>query len=140
MLPKWPAILVVGKKVTEQQAAQIIIRTCGMSFYTNDHKYEKQLYEAAGIKFSKEPFLDYDSVDAAILKYGCCKKLDYLQNHRVVSSWIGGSHGWCDWDGSIGCDNYNIGKWPNEEEVLQEWQTIAEAFPYLDLRCSINER
>ena len=48
-------------------------------------------------------------------------ELEYLSNHRIVSSWIGGPHGWCNWEGNIGCNNYNIGKHPSCKEVYNEW-------------------
>ncbi len=63
--------------------------------------------------------------------------LSYLQNSRIVSSWIGGPHGWCDWNGKIYTSNYNIGKWPSIEEVYNDWIKIAEAFPYLELKCQL---
>jgi hypothetical protein len=64
-------------------------------------------------------------------------QLSYLENARIASSWIGGPHGWCDWDGTIGCANYNIGKWPTVEAVTEDWHAIAAAFPYLNLRAQL---
>ena len=63
--------------------------------------------------------------------------LSYLNNNQIVSSWIGGPHGWCDWEGNIYTKNYNIGKWPSVEEVYNEWVTIAEAFPFLSLKSQL---
>lgn len=63
--------------------------------------------------------------------------LQYLYNSRIMSSWIGGPHGWCNWNGYIGCSNYNIGKHPSVEEVCKEWQTIATTFPYLSLKSQL---
>lgn len=63
--------------------------------------------------------------------------LYYLNNHQILSSWIGGPHGWCDWNGNINSSNYNIGKWPSVEDVYNEWVKIAEAFPFLDLRAQL---
>jgi len=63
--------------------------------------------------------------------------LYYLTNERIMSCWIGGPNGWCDWDGTIGCNNKNIGKWPDVEAVAAEWGLIAEAFPFLNLRCQL---
>jgi len=63
--------------------------------------------------------------------------LSYLHNHQIVSSWIGGPHGWCTWDGAIGCAVYNIGKWPTVEAVTADWKTIAAAFPFLELRAQL---
>lgn len=70
-------------------------------------------------------------------RYGIITGLQYLRNNNVLSCWIGGPHGWCSWEGTIGCSNYNIGKWPTGEEVLGEWKLIAATFPTLDLRCQL---
>jgi hypothetical protein len=34
-------------------------------------------------------------------------------------------------------ENKNIGKWPTVLEILEDWKIIAEAFPYLDLICTV---
>lgn len=57
-----------------------------------------------------------------------------------MSCWIGGTHGWCDWDGTIFANSFNVGKWPTVEEVEKDWQAIAAAFPFLDLRSQLLNR
>lgn len=63
--------------------------------------------------------------------------LDYLRNHQIDNCWIGGPHGWCSWDGTIGCDGFNIGKYSSIEEVHKEWLLIAQKWPNLKLRCQL---
>jgi hypothetical protein len=63
--------------------------------------------------------------------------LEYLYNSRISTASLGGPHGWCDWNGNIITDSYNIGKWPNTEEITEEWERIAAAFPYLDLTAQL---
>lgn len=138
-LPKWPAMVVVGDAVSQEAAAEILIRTQSFYFSTNAHSFERELYMAVGIQ--NRPDVDWispdlDSLDAAVAKYGCLD-LEYLLNERIVSAWICGPHGWCSWAGNIGCHDYNIGKWPTCEAVLAEWERIAEAFPFLDLTCQL---
>ena len=158
-LPKWPALIVKGEKVTEEQAAEIIIRTSGW-LSCNDHEFANSCNEVlydAKIPDEHKPY--YDGINKGIeaklgleekdwreiyayreekeKELGIIKDLQYLGNDRVCSSWIGGPHGWCDWDGTIECHNYNIGKWPTVEEVYNEWKKIAKAFPFLDLRCQL---
>ena len=141
-LPKWPALLVIGKPVTKEQAAEILIRTASFHFSTNDHDFSRELYAAIGVTSLENggwSFLTnegYAQLDEAAKNYNLLS-LDYLQNRKVVSSWIGGPHGWCDWSGYIGCNNYNIGKWPGVEAVFTEWQTIALAFPFLTLKSQL---
>jgi hypothetical protein len=153
-LPKWPAMVVVGRPVSRQQAMEIIIRTDDLYFSSNNPKFDKVLNE-----YFYDVKIDSDVYDAVITKLGISKelkysnelydymykkrsevgrvKLTYLNNSRITSSWVGGAHGWCDWNGNIGCNNYNIGKWPSVEEVYNEWKLIAKAFPYLDLTCQL---
>lgn len=154
-LPKWPALVVRGKTVTQDQAKEIIIKTSGFTFICNDKEWEskinkiiygieestfgsldKKLCEKYGIKEN-----DWNSVWDLKSKlesaYAPIRDLNYLSNSRIASSWIGGPHGWCNWNGKIGCSNYNIGKWPSVEEVYNEWVAIAEEFKFLELKCQL---
>jgi len=155
-LPKWPALLVVGKPVTREQAMEIILRTDDLYFSSNDRTFNKllneyfydievtdELYGGENKAIAKKLNIqenDYNSIwNYKEQKNSEIKSLDleYLQNSRIVSSWIGGAHGWCDWNGNIGTSNYNIGKWPSVEEVYNDWIQIAEAFPFLELTCQL---
>lgn len=138
---KWPRLLVFGDAVTQEQANEILIRTNNWYYiHTNDKFLEDEIITIAGL--SKEtvnplkgkPYevLDYKSVDRLVEDLHVLD-LRYLSNERICSSWIGGAHGWCDWNGKIFCSNYNIGKWPTLEEVHSDWEKIAAAFPFLSL-------
>jgi hypothetical protein len=143
---KWPRLLVAGEPVTREQASDILIRTDNWHFCTNDQPWEdavNTLGEEYGmpvhsIRASKPgDYLErWREIEARRERMGVLQ-LHYLRNSRIASSWIGGPHGWCDWDGRIGCSNYNIGKWPTEEAVTEDWQTIADAFPYLNLHAQL---
>jgi hypothetical protein len=159
-LPKWPALLVVGENVTEDQAKLILIRTDSFSFSCNDQEWERDLNEAVyGIHAARHEYKDTKDLDQLICerhkisekdwsaldeakgsytsKYGLLEGIYYLNNQRISSSWIGGPHGWCNWDGKIGSTNYNIGKYPSCNDVYEEWKIIAEAFPFLNLRSQL---
>ena len=159
-LPKWSCLFVKGKKVTKNQAAEILIRTDDLHFSCNDRKFSSKLNEVLYGVYAESYSLEekmveefeliddydhkgrtaigkaYDYIDEIQEEY---KILDlyYLRNEQIVSSWIGGPHGWCNWEGYIGCSNYNIGKYTTVKEVYDEWKTIAKEFPYLDLRCQL---
>lgn len=155
-LPKWPALLVVGKPVTREQAMEIILRTDDLYFSSNDRSFNKllneyfydievtdELYSGENKAIAKKLNIeekeynliwDYKEQKNSEIK---SLNLEYLQNSRIVSSWIGGAHGWCDWNGNIGTSNYNIGKWPSVGEVYNDWVQIAEAFPFLELTCQL---
>lgn len=149
-LPKWPALLVEGEMVSSDQAAEILIRTGQWPVMTNDKRWERTIANLSGSYPSSyrvhggmpqeaqtAAYEDWDEANYVFKeKYGVLD-LNYLTNERVASSWVGGAHGWCNWDGDIGSTDYNIGKWPTAEAVFSEWKTIAEAFPYLDLTAQL---
>jgi hypothetical protein len=159
-LPKWPAFLVKGDSVTEERAAEILIRTdYGIPDfrYAGNDKYHAQLlsnlfgipeeYEdgvrhpekrtkAQEAKQTDEMRIRWASMEALEKKLGKLS-LNYLQNSWIVSCYIGGPHGWCNWDGEIGNNDTNIGKWPSVEEVTKDWEQIATAFPFLNLECQL---
>lgn len=139
--PKWPAMVVVGKPVTKEQAMEIIIRTTDFYFSTNDKTFEEELNEVLfGKKFrciDQEYFQYNNMLKDLYSELSAVPDLYYLKNDRIVSCWIGGTKGWCNWNGNIFSNNYNIGKWPEADKVFKEWIKIAEAFPFLDLTCQI---
>lgn len=135
-LTKWPRLLVVGDPVTEEQANEILVRTNQWWLSTNDHDWERMIYNLMNVQIDQHNHPKYQDIRAFEEQHRVLN-LHYLDNARVVSSWIGGPKGWCDWDGTIGCGNYNIGKWPEVSEVLEDWQMIATAFPFLNLRAQL---
>ena len=138
-LPKWPAMTVTGDHITPEQAAEVIIRTNEWHHGCNDRAWRRLVWDAIGAKVTVtngHENSDFASVEAARERLRGLR-LKYLYNSRVMSSWIGGPHGWCDWSGDIHSTNYNIGKWPSVEEVRADWAAIAEAFPFLRLRCQL---
>lgn len=124
---KWPGLLVKGEKVTKDQAAEIIIRTSEWPVSSNNTKADEIFNNLIGPpkEFKKG------------LSYVKPLKLNYLSNERITSCWIGGPKGWINWDGTVFANNYNIGKWPSVQEVTEDWTTIAENFPFLNLRCQV---
>ena len=138
-LPKWPAMTVLGDRVTPDQAAEIIIRTTEWLYGCNDRQWEKIVWDAIGAEVEVTngyARATLDSLKAAKEKFRGLQ-LNYLYNSRVMSSWVGGPHGWCNWNGDIHSTNYNIGKWPRASEVRSEWAAIAETFPFLRLKCQL---
>jgi hypothetical protein len=163
-LPKWSRLTVVGQSITPLQACEILIRTSSLRLSTNDKQFATQIMEAVyGITIGEplknssnliEYYARLDGVDhtkmhdakyfdLAEKHYNAIKQqlhlldLCYLENQRIVSCWVYGSHGWCNWDGSIFTDDYNIGKWPEAIDVYKDWLVIAGAFPFLKLRSQL---
>lgn len=141
-LPKWPAFVVKGEAVTQEQAAEIIIRTSrslDFSYACNDRDWCRQLNEAVGL--AADPFGGakggWEQVQEVDKRYGLLS-LEYLGNGCIASAYIGGPGGWIDWTGNVRTGpGQNIGKWPSCEAVLEDWQKIAAAWPFLDLRCQL---
>ena len=139
-LTKWPRLIVVPGKaepVTREQANEILLRTNGPVHWVNDRAWVREVAAALGVpvdeRYSGMEWKAYGQWFASIGGLD----LHYLHNSRIMSAWIGGPHGWLDWDGTIGCSTWNIGKWPSYEAVQEDWQAIAAAFPYLDLHAQL---
>lgn len=141
-LPKWPGLLVAGKKVRPRQAAQIIIRTLSPYLGCNDRLWNQMVRTVLGFPVHESgPFpASFFAEETEAAKALGVLDLPYLYNSRIMSSWIGGPKGWVDWDGTVFANHYNIGKWPTVEEVRREWRDIAGAFPFLDLTAQLLDR
>lgn len=135
---KWPRLLVSGSRVTEEQANEILIRTNAWQYAGsgNDRAWASTIAELAGYDVDDHSWPKYPQFQEWKARMGVLD-LHYLHNERVQSSWIGGPHGWCRWDGTIWTTSYNIGKWPSVEEVHEDWAAIAAAFPYLTLTAQL---
>lgn len=143
-LPKWPAMIVKGDSVTPEQATEIILLTdLGFPDYTwlgNDAEYRQQVRNVVGGvvgDFDHKTFSRLREEYGAL--YPTLKSLDveYVHNQRVISSCVSGPHGWCDWDGTVFANTHNIGKWPDVDNVAQEWERISQRFPFLNLTCQL---
>jgi hypothetical protein len=148
---KWPRLIVVGEPVSEQRADEILVRTTDWNnLFSNDRAWKRMVLDVLSKFGHPGDAWDHDAAQQERMRrvsdgfawnerHGILS-LQYLDNDRVMSAWVGGPKGWCDWDGSIGCSNYNIGKWPSDEDVTEDWTSIAEAFPWLtlDAQC-LNE-
>lgn len=132
----WPAMLITGEKVTEEQAMDIIIRTdeavVTPNIYTfgNNQDFGKQWAKLIDVRY------DYDESVYSRLECINFVSLEYLYNSLLGSCWMGGSTSWIWEDGSIFRFS-NIGKWPSTEEVFDELKRIAQAFPYLKLKVTL---
>lgn len=153
-LPKWPQMIVRGKPVTVDQAKEIIRRT-DRSFTShlsgNDHKTIRKIALKLGMPPGSFTAFDelYDRAADSKIDWGVAWKqardfrelwgalpTEYVYNNWVSSSFVHGPYGWCHPDGTIEY-HYNVGKWPSVESVAKDWDTIATAFPFLDLTVTL---
>lgn len=142
-LIKWPQMIVTGASVTGEQAKEIIIRTdpffSDTTLYAgrNDQeftiRYQQQSGVLAALSCSDRQTQErvQDAVDSVVKPI----PLDYLANDWASSCFVYGPNGWCRPDGTIEYHD-NVGKWPGAAELYDEWQAIAQAFPYLSLFVS----
>lgn len=150
-LPKWPQMLVWGQSVSQAQARDIIYRTD--SFFVefneysggNNHHWNEWARRVLGIQdvldtaeqvAGAESWQFKCAVQDEVRKACQFVVTDYVHNSWASCSFIFGPHGWVQPDGRIGYVD-NVGKWPDAEELFNDWQTLATAFPYLDLTVTL---
>lgn len=144
-LPKWPQMLVWGPAISAQQAMEIIMRTD--SFWEsagtggNNEHFQQRLCAQLGL-----PRRDYSNPQQEWMPIAKAWQefqenigyvdTTYVDNDWISSCYIGGPHGWCHPDGTIRYTD-NVGKWPSLEEILDDWQKIAQAWPFLELEAAL---
>jgi hypothetical protein len=113
-LPEYSAMVVLGDQITVEQASAIIIRTDSLNIWES-----KQGLRNDGIVYLP---------------------LIFLRNEWITSEYSKGPHGWCDWEGNIGCHYGNIGPNATVEWIEYEWKLIAYYFPFLKLKCQLFDK
>jgi hypothetical protein len=138
-LPKWPQMRVWGPSITPKQAQEIIIRTD--HFWQggggNDHDFQRRLCAAVDFPYMEygDPDTDWNAYYEGTERFRTSigyVNTEYVRNGWISNSFIFGPSGWCWPDGTIRFV-HNVGKWPSVEEILEDWQAIAKAWPFLDL-------
>lgn len=141
MLGKWPTMVVSGDPLTREQTNEVLLRTSHRRYWnlTNDRAWEKDINDIVGIEVA-EHRTGFEERLAVLARNESrydelgFLHLSYTHNSQIASAYIFGPHGWLNWDGVItGNMPYNVGKHPDEEELLEDWTQIAKAFPYLNL-------
>lgn len=143
---KWPMMAVRGKKVTVEQAKDII--RCVDNFFDptdgfcgNDRDFEDALRKELNLK--KAPGWGEEKQDESYAEYRQrvenCSSYIFMEhfNTRWISScFVGGPYGWIHVDGEIYFED-NIGKWPTWEEIIDDLAILADRFPYLDMEVFV---
>lgn len=148
-LPKWPMLKIAGDSVTPEQAQDIILRTDGffteLDSYSNHREfaadYRRQafgglfdhLLEAKDDDRNWRKIHQYQASLRAHLKL---VDTAYISNTWADSSYIGGPYGWCHPDGIIAY-SHNVGKWPSAEEIYEDLEAIAQAWPFLKMQATL---
>lgn len=149
-LPKWPQMIVTGTTLPVGQALEIIRRTDNFFSWAdgNNHKFIETAKKAIGypVEPKERDFPDREAFRAELRSYWDKEKqwkdawgvisTEYVENDWISCAFIGGPHGWCHPDGTIGYVN-NVGKWPSVEEIYNEWGILAAAFPFIEVEVTL---
>ena len=141
-LPKWPKCVVTGTSITKEQALEIIRRTdCYVdSRWSNDKKFDdkfKKMFNTPDVELDNfDKMKEYHAAQEDFRNQWGYISLNYLCNDYICSSFVQGANGWCHPDGVIDY-HFNIGKWPEVEEVSEDLNQLIEAFPFLELEVTL---
>lgn len=147
-LPKWPMLKIAGDSVTPEQAQDIILRTDG--FFTELDGYSNHREFAADYRrlafgglfdhlLSNDQERDWKEIyqtQATLRAHLKCVITHYIHNTWADSSYVGGPYGWCHPDGTIAY-SHNVGKWPSAEEIYEDLEAIAQAWPFLKMQATL---
>lgn len=147
-LPKWPQMIVTGPRLREDLALEVIRRTDSWfvsGYGCNDRDGDRRLAQ----RFRMPHYHDYAIQRPADFNWSAfyergdrwqeawgAIRTQYVHNTWIGSSFIHGPYGWCHPDGQIHYVD-NVGKWPSIEEIRDDWQTLATAFPFLILTVTL---
>jgi hypothetical protein len=139
-LPKWPQMRVWGEDVTVEQAKEIIFRTdsffrtssqdMGNDCRPNWADWARVQIGLASPDISRLTHAERYDMDHEVSQALGAITTYYVRNSWADSSYVYGAYGWCSPEGKIFyCDN--VGKWPSANEILEEWEQLAAAFPFV---------
>lgn len=126
--PKYSRMLVKGIHIDAAEAFITLVRTSA-SFDKNS-----QMFTFLSNYTQKHYRMTLSELHSKLKQDGFVLDLHYLDNYRFTA--IGGVlKGICQFDGTVEAD-FNVGKNASFESLLEEWQLIATACPWLDLTAS----
>lgn len=154
MKDKYPLLAFRGDRVTPDQAAEILIRCDTFQFSANEI-VESFVWRALGIGprpewpkkgsnrrrkqklawWNRIVMRECMRVESLMDTLGCLR-LQELETHRIMDS--AGPYGWCDWDGTID-HAITIGKWPDLANVREDFERIAQTWPFLRMTAQLYE-
>lgn len=146
-LIKWPQCVIVGKKISVEQARDVLFRTDSFfsGFGSNQREWDEKMWEHIGYPSwrcscnNEDNWIVNNDKRVGFYKRHKIIELEYLYNNYVSSCYIGGVYGWCHPNGDIRFWN-NVGKYPEWYELETECRLIAKAFPFLDMKvCFYNQ-
>lgn len=136
-LPKWPQCNISGKAISKEQALEIIRRTDRFfnGSYGNNREFNEKAWKACHMPTDMSSSTYWEDLEKWRKKWGVVET-EYIFNSWISCCWVGGVHGWCHPDGTIGFRN-NIGKWPEVSDVISDFEILGREFPFLNLTVSL---
>ena len=148
---KWPHVVLKGEELySASQVKDFILRTdpyfvnSGCFYSGNNDELRKFVdgitkipdisYYGNTTTFEQRQ-KHYESMENLKERIGFVE-LDYFKSDMADSCYIGGANGILNIKGMVDF-NKNIGKYPSNEEVAEELEKIAKAFPWLSFKGSI---
>jgi hypothetical protein len=132
---------VYGQEISPDLAMEIICRTDSFfvnnGFAGNNKNFNDAVLEGLGLpKVVWETVVEDQKVwDDFKTKLKVVPGV-YVHNGWISNSFIFGACGWCHPNGKIHY-LHNVGKWPSVNDILEDWQKIAEAWPVLELEACL---
>lgn len=145
-LGKYPRMLAVGDPLTREQTNEVMMRTNDWSHvFCNDEEWEVQVASILGWFDRFDELVEAGECEDSYA--GWCREkyrvtpeygerigslgLAYVDNTAIMHANVDGPQRWLEWDGTINAD-WTIGvKYPEIEEITDEWVRVAKAFPFL---------
>lgn len=135
-LEKWCPYVIEGEKISKELAEEILIRTDDF-YFGNNRELNALIRKFLGVKNCEEWF-PYEEMQGVFERIKSLRNdIHYFSNQPFESTFWQGPYGWVDWQGNVGSCTHNAGKWPNAEEIYNEWKLIAETWPTLILTVRV---
>lgn len=134
MEEKYYLLIAIGHSLSLEQTHEVLLRTSDLQEVIHFRKYPEYqtILNDLGINLPKGE-IDEDQILKRVYNSIQALDLNYLANEQFATSDFKGLHGWLDWEGQIKVSNFDIGKYPKEEELEQEVKLLSNAFPFLKM-------
>lgn len=139
-LNKWPQCVIIGDKISIDQAREILSRTDTFfsGYGSNNDSWDEQVWDEIGLpiwdpSFDIDDYVKYDEAMYKFRKSHRLLDLEFLNNSYISTCFIGGVHGWCHPDGTIHFWD-NIGEWPSWEDIHKDCRILAKEFTFLNIK------
>lgn len=144
-LPKWTRIIILGDDVSVETAKEIIFRTDEFlvdaygSMGGNNKEFTQDYLDESGLSsLYKDGKVDYLASEAVKAELGFIP-LAHFHNYWASCNFVAGPNGFCTPEGKI-CFAGHMDKHPTVEELYNDLEPLAKAFPELKMNVEIYDK